>query len=302
MKPSASPSTLGSRVLNRAEWETVLRSLHWSGEGDFQKPGASYAKWMRTNDHFHEFNEIVVCLRGDHLYGVDGRALRLSPGRAALLPRKVPHDALYWPRHDSCVDFWLHFFSNGAFTLNFIYHDTLRGIEAVPVRLPAVALLEDFRRAARLLSRTNNGLERRKADHFLIYLLHELFELLMETDLGSQAVDEQSVIEAVKQYIADHLTDRLTLTDLAKAAGYSPFHFHRVFLEAEGITPRLFVEGARLKLACELLKKGHSITYAAADAGFATASQFARVFKKQFRSSPRDWLKSAPSIFMAHKK
>ena len=99
-------------------------------------------------------------------------------------------------------------------------------------------------------------------------------------------------MEGIKQYIMEHLTDSLSLSDLAVAAGYSSFHFHRLFLEAEGITPRNFVEGQRLKRACELLKAGQTVTSAAMDSGFSTYSQFTRVFKRQFQLSPSEWLKS----------
>lgn len=281
------------RGLSRSEWETVLHFLRWSDDDDLAEPSPAYRKWMTANAHCHEFIEILVGLRGLHSYGIGEKALHLGPGVAAVIPRSVLHDAIYGKHHSECVDFWLHLFPSGAVTLNFVHHSPRAETISLPVSRPAMALVEDFRRAGRLLYQASAPLEQRKTGHFLLFLLHELFALLMETNLSSQEVDEQSVIEAVKRYVAGHLTDRLALNDLAKAAGYSPFHFHRIFLEAEGITPRLFVEGRRLKLACDLLKKGHTVTSAALDSGFATASQFNRVFKKQFRSSPSEWMKAA---------
>lgn len=175
--------------------------------------------------------------------------------------------------------------------MNFIYHQPASG--PVPVQIPQlpVALQDDFRRVCLLLN--DHVSSRQKARHFVTYLLHELFESLMESDFRNDNPDERSVIEEVKRYAMDHLTDRLTLPDLAKAAGYSPFHFHRLFLEAEGVTPRAFVESQRLKQACELLRKGQSTTSVALDVGFATPSQFSKVFKKQFKMSPTEWLKTA---------
>lgn len=279
------------RGLSRSEWETVLHRLRWAAEKDLTDPLPAYRKWMKANAHCHEFVEILVGLRGVHSYGIGERVLKVEPGVATIIPRNINHDSLYGRHHAECVDFWLHLFPGGAVTLNFVHHSPRGETISLPVGRPAMDLVEDFRRASRLLYQSAAPLDRHKAGHFLLYLLHELFEMLMETNLSSQAVDEQSVIEAVKRYVEGHLTDRLALHDLAKAAGYSAFHFHRIFLEAEGITPRLFVEGRRLKLACELLKKGHSVTSAALDAGFATPSQFNRVFKKQFRSSPSEWMK-----------
>jgi len=153
------------------------------------------------------------------------------------------------------------------------------------------AILEDFKRVGTLLD-SEQG--QQKAQHFLTYLLYELFDVLMNADGKPQTMNVIPLIDSIKQYVTEHLTDRLSLSDLAGAAGYSPFHFHRIFLEAEGITPRNFVEGQRLKKACELLKAGYTMTSAAMDAGFSTSSQFARVFKRQFQLSPSGWLKSIP--------
>ncbi len=280
-----------ARDLSREEWENVLRQLRYCEPEDFCKPSPAHARWIRENQHRHDFYEVLLCLSGTHTYGVEGQSLQMSPGMVAILPPQSYHDSDYSSYCADCVDFWLHLLPSGAVTLNFIYHRHGGETLFVPVRQPAVSLMEDFRKVS-LLNKQTAPAENRKARLLLHYVLYELVELLMETDLQNQKVDERNIIDAVKRYIADHLTDRLELNDLAKAAGYSRFHFHRMFLEAEGITPRLFVEGQRLKHACDLLKKGHSVTSAALDSGFATSSQFSRVFKKLFRSSPSEWLKS----------
>ncbi len=278
------------RELSQEEWANVLRQLRYCEPEDFCKPVPAHAQWIRENQHRHDFYEVLLCLSGQHTYGVEDQSLRMSPGMVAVLPPQSYHDSDYAPYCTECVDFWLHLFPNGAVTLNFIYHQQGGETVSVPVRQPAVSLMEDFRKVI-LLNKQTAPVENRKAKLLLHYVLYELVEFLMETDLRSQKVDERNIIDAVKRYIADHLTDRLELNDLAKAAGYSQFHFHRMFLETEGITPRLFVEEKRLKHACDLLKKGHSVTSAALDSGFATSSQFSRVFRKQLGYSPSEWLR-----------
>ncbi len=217
--------------------------------------------------------------------------MRFSPGTAALISVRTPHDGWYGKHHASCVDFWFHILPHGKVTANYIDHHPSRELLSAPVPGLMAQFQEDFSRAASLLN-SDNELHQKKASHFLLYLLHEVFEHLMTADLKSPRDGASSVIEDIKLYAAKHLTDRLTLHDLAKAAGYSPFHFHRLFLEEEGITPRAFVEACRLKNACDLLKAGFSITSAAVDSGFSTSSQFAGVFKKKFEISPSAWLRT----------
>ena len=205
---------------------------------------------------------------------------------------RVPHDSWYSKHHAECIDFWFHFLPHGRVIPNFIYHHPARELVSEPVPCLGAEFHEEFRKAVSLVNAPGTA-TRQKTLYFLAYVLHEVFEFLMETDLDSQPADDPSVIEDMKRYVMEHLTDRLTLTDLAKAAGYSPFHFHRTFLEAEGVTPRAFVEAHRLKKSCELLKAGRSITSAAMDSGFSTPSQFTHVFKKKFQVSPSEWLKMA---------
>ncbi len=273
-------------------WQKAISSIRWRDIKAVKNPPPEFQLWCLRHSHTHDFNEILVSLSGEHLYGINGELFAFSPGEFVLLPRKLPHDSSYSRHHAECIDFWIHMLPHQKTTLNFIHHTPSDGPASVPVSVPSVSLLEDFKRAGTLLDRMEDPRDLQKAHHFVAYLLHELFGMLMNADIKSQTVNLISLVEGIKQYVIDHLTDSLSLSDLALAAGYSSFHFHRIFLEAEGVTPRSFVEGQRLKKACGLLKAGHSVTSAAMDSGFSTYSQFTRVFKRQFQMSPTEWLNS----------
>lgn len=291
--PASTPLPSHARSLSREDWERVLASLDWVCESAPKAPSPAYARWMSKNSHSHDYDEIVVSLVGTHDYGMNGRAIPLSPGRAALIPARTSHDFWYGKFHAPCVDFWFHILPHGKVSANYTIHHPARELVCIPVPFLAVQFQEEFAQAATLL-RVPGDIPRKKALHFLLYLLHETFEFLMTTEIDHPADNDFSVIDDIKIYAAKHLTDRLTLQDLAKAAGYSPFHFHRIFLESEGVTPRAFVESRRLKHACDLLKTGRTITSAAMDSGFSTSSQFATVFKKKFGIPPTEWLKTTP--------
>jgi len=288
----SSKENLKKYYLTREAWLDVLNAIRLEIPNALKHPPREFALWSKAHTHSHDYPEILVSLSVEHLYGINGKAVRLSPGSAALIPAKVPHDLSYSTHHGECVDFWIRFLPHGKSTMNFVRNIPATGLQFMPVAVPSVSLLEDFRRAGELLSQMESHLDELKTQHFLAYLLHELFGLLMDPNLKSQAVDGISLVHEIKRYVTEHLTDSLGLEDLAKAAGYSSFHFHRLFLEAEGTTPRAFVERLRLNKACNLLKKGYSVTSAAMDSGFSTSSQFTRVFKRQFRFSPSEWVKT----------
>jgi AraC-like DNA-binding protein len=79
----------------------------------------------------------------------------------------------------------------------------------------------------------------------------------------------------------------LTLPDLADAAGFSPYHFLRVFRRVTGTTPHQYLVGARLRLAARLLlDTDQRVTDIAYDVGFQDLSNFVRTFRRAVGWSP----------------
>lgn len=66
-----------------------------------------------------------------------------------------------------------------------------------------------------------------------------------------------------------------SLDDLAKRAGLSPFHFHRVFKALTGLTPKAYADAQRARAVRTTLARGtSSVTEAIFDAGFTANSRF----------------------------
>ena len=65
-----------------------------------------------------------------------------------------------------------------------------------------------------------------------------------------------------------------SLAVLAENAGMSRFHFHRLFKQATGVTPREYAQSHRAARVREKLARGTSVTQAIYDAGFNSASHF----------------------------
>lgn len=65
-----------------------------------------------------------------------------------------------------------------------------------------------------------------------------------------------------------------TLDAVAAAVGMSPYHFHRVFKAATGVTPRAYAEARRGKRVREELARSGSVTAAIYGAGFNSSGRF----------------------------
>ncbi|WP_085509197.1 helix-turn-helix domain-containing protein [Thalassobacillus devorans] len=60
-------------------------------------------------------------------------------------------------------------------------------------------------------------------------------------------------IDQVIEYIDAHLYDSLSLSDLAAQAGYSRYHFTRIFKQRVGVPPLYYLSALRLQKAKDLL-------------------------------------------------
>lgn len=64
------------------------------------------------------------------------------------------------------------------------------------------------------------------------------------------------------------------LEALARAVGMSAYHFHRIFKQVTGLTPRAYADAHREKNVREALAGAGSVTSAIFDAGYNTSSRF----------------------------
>lgn len=60
-------------------------------------------------------------------------------------------------------------------------------------------------------------------------------------------------IISVINYIEEHLSEKLTLSSIAKSVGYSKYHLHRIFSDAVGLTIHDYVQRRQLTEAAKLL-------------------------------------------------
>ncbi len=93
---------------------------------------------------------------------------------------------------------------------------------------------------------------------------------------GERARIAQEVVRDASAFI-EASEEVPPLEVLAKRAGYSRFHFLRMFRDHTGLTPRAFAEGVRARRLHAALAEGDRVADAVAEAGFGSES---RVYEK----------------------
>lgn len=116
------------------------------------------------------------------------------------------------------------------------------------------------------------------------------------TGYSTQETIYHQRINTVISYVRENLEADLSLEKLASVAGFSPFHFHRVFKALTEETINAMIVRLRLERAAALLSATPqlSITDAAFACGFNAVATFSRAFKKQYGQPASRWDRQSP--------
>jgi AraC family transcriptional regulator len=107
-------------------------------------------------------------------------------------------------------------------------------------------------------------------------------------------IDYKKRVFRAMNFISQNIERDLSLEEIAQAASFSVFHFHRIFKAAVGETVAGFTRRLRLELAANRLlsKPLDDITTIAMDCGFSSSQNFAKAFRQHFEMSPTEYRKS----------
>ncbi len=102
---------------------------------------------------------------------------------------------------------------------------------------------------------------------------------------------EQTGVRRVRQYLDAYYGENVSLDDLARLAGLSPFHLSRVFAREVGLPPHTYLTGVRVDHAKRLLLAGHPAAAAARETGFVDQSHLTRHFKRIVGVTPGQYMR-----------
>ena len=99
-------------------------------------------------------------------------------------------------------------------------------------------------------------------------------------------VSEQAQYVLRARQMLDNAEGVVTLAQLSKRVGLSPFHLQRLFKRATGLSPREYQSAHRMQQVKKQLRKGEDVTTALYDAGFSSPSRLYENTIRQFGMTP----------------
>jgi len=100
-------------------------------------------------------------------------------------------------------------------------------------------------------------------------------------------VKRNQLIDSVIHYISKNLEENITMDSLSDEFFISKYHLSREFKKYTGITLYRFIVKKRLIRSKELILEDLPITSVFERSGFSDYSNFFRVFKSEYRITPK---------------
>lgn len=124
----------------------------------------------------------------------------------------------------------------------------------------------------------------------LIYAM--LMQLLEHSGISGTGGSGNPVVDRAIEYIQTHLTEKLSVEEIAANAGYSPSYFSHIFTQETGLSPYQFVVKSRVEQAQQMLKTTRlAIQEIAFQCGFNSAANFCYTFRRMTGSAPQEYRK-----------
>ncbi len=111
--------------------------------------------------------------------------------------------------------------------------------------------------------------------------------------------EHKEAVRAMQDHIREHISEEITLADLAKASSFSPWYARRLFIEHLHMTPAVYIRRLKLsKSALRLRDENISVLDVATDMGFGSVDGYQRAFRREFGCNPKEYSTSPVPIWL----
>lgn len=97
---------------------------------------------------------------------------------------------------------------------------------------------------------------------------------------------DTELLRKILLYIDEHIQEKISLSELAEVAGYSPFYFSKLFAETMGMPVTACIRVRKMQYALCSLLEGKKVLDVSLMYGFDSHEGFTRAFTQLFGSTP----------------
>lgn len=232
-----------------------------------------YGHYYSIPKRYNEASELTLVFKGNLHYVINDTHYHLKEGDILYVESGTYTSRLYDNKPADYVSF------------NF---STVNSGEYFKTGIMESAITKDIKSIITLcdnttLNKTENYLEKENN-------LASLLILTIKDNLS--LVEESEKISLIKKYVASHISEKITLNDIADYIFFSPSYCDTLFKKEVGTPIISYVLNAKIDYAKRLLSEGVSLKDASNEVGFSDYNYFSRLFKKKVGCSPQVYKKN----------
>lgn len=257
------------------------------GEAPVPARAPSQEAWSAAHTHRLPYREALLALRGNAVFGWRGGLWECSPGTVFLLEAGEGHDLGYPPWADGLLHVWLSLApGHAAGNLIAVQGGRVIGLDrlhADPSEAPDSPDLDRLWSLALTDSALPLAAHRVLLLAALRLMLADLARHLLTGSAPRRGPAEarRLAVQTACRLIRQAEGQAVPLDALARAAGYSKYHFLRLFTRETGMTVRQYADRCRLEAIAGWRRQGLRHKEIAARLGFSGSSALSRWWRRQ---------------------
>ena len=217
----------------------------------------------------------IYVTSGELIIEIDSARMKAGSGQLCLLNCYLPHK---YYTDSSCEILWFHF--DGVLASK--YYELVRGSDEIFIAPINTSVIE----------RCFQTFMKPKTNYVLAYeaSVSRRVTSLFTDIIANGERKKTGHIDEIIEYISEHLTEELSVRQLAEMALLSESRFAHIFKNATGHSPHMYIVNNRLNYAKYLLDTTDMpIKEIYLMSGFNSRSYFASAFKSRFDISPYNY-------------
>lgn len=245
--------------------------------------------------HLHHTVELFICVSGEVTVTILGNDIRVTPGEYFVYFPDIPH-SITITGSSSCTFYQMHFhsrpFSEVTFKQNSLEESAFSFELSLGKRKYIKAQCNPQLEACvnGIYTEMQSGLS--DSDKLVQLYLAQLNIFLSREVIATNTsgfIHQNRYLLNASLFISENYMKKLTVQDVAEAAGISPRYLTKLFNENFDMGVSAYITHVRISKAIDFMYTNpkYPLTKLALDMGFSSQQHFSKVFKEKMSVSPK---------------